>query len=269
MNTQKTYLKLIGTHWECPGLKSANWVSEEFNLVPEETGFVALHLWNVGDINGPEVPEKFFVDLGIAECQLESVRIAENYIQPAIAAARACGLPIFHVEPENIAMKYKSAQYMLEDPEPAPKPEHPPLPEVNPGWNKFRAERTHGKGYMEWPGWKKMRILSSCDAELGDQLIITGRQFDRICRSKGIKNLIYTGFATNMCILHAAAATQEMLRFGYRIFLIREATLGVEYPDTFAERLMTRSALKYFQQAIGDTIGFDQFMEACRAIMPV
>lgn len=57
-----------------------------------------------------------------------------------------------------------------------------------------------------------------------------------------------------------------MLRYGYRIFLIREATLAVEYPDTFAERLMTRAALKYFELKVGDTIGFEQYVAACQAV---
>ena len=60
--------------------------------------------------------------------------------------------------------------------------------------------------------------FESCDAEPGDQVILTTAQFDRICRSKGIKNLIYTGFATNMCILGSAGATQPMLGYGYRVF---------------------------------------------------
>jgi hypothetical protein len=29
---------------------------------------------------------------------------------------------------------------------------------------------------------------------------------------------------------------------------------------------MTRAALKYFELKLGDTIGFDQFVEACRAV---
>ncbi|MBN1349247.1 cysteine hydrolase family protein [candidate division KSB1 bacterium] len=268
MKASKISLKLFGTHWECPTLKKAGWVTEEFNLDPAETGFVALHLWNMGDINGPDVPENFFVDMGTEECQLESLRVAENYIKPAIAAARAIGLPIFHVEPKNIAMKYDSVHNMLEEEDinPPPVSSKPRPPEVNPGWNLARAERTHGKGYHQWDGWQKMRILSTCEAESGDQVILTGAQFDRICRSKDLKNLIYTGFATNMCILDAAAATREMLHYGYKIFLIREATLGVEYPDTFPERLMTRCALKYFQQGIGDTVGFEQYVQACKTI---
>ncbi len=259
-------LRLHGRHWRTRTLATADWEEEEFALDPNETGFVALHLWNVGDVNGPPVPENFSVDMGKPETQAESVRIAAAYIRPAIDAARAAGMAIFHVEPRNIALKYESVHHMLEDndlnpPQPAPGP-----PEVNPGWRKDRAERIHGHGYMEWEGWQQMRILSSCEAEPGDQVILTSAQFDRICRSRGIKNLIYTGFATNMCILGSEGATRPMLGYGYKIFLIREATLGTEIPETFQDRLITKVALIEFQKHVGDTIGFDQFMAACRAV---
>ena len=61
-------------------------------MIRMRTGFVALHLWNVGDVNGPPVPENFSVDMGKPETQAESVRIAEQYVRPAIHAARAAGL---------------------------------------------------------------------------------------------------------------------------------------------------------------------------------
>ena len=259
-------LRLHGRHWRTRTLATADWEEEEFALDPDETGFVALHLWNVGDVNGPPVPENFSVDMGKPETQAESVRIAEQYIRPAIYAARAAGLAIFHVEPRNIALKYDSVNYMLAEDELNPPRREPGPPAVNPGWLKERAERTHGKGYMEWEGWQQMRILSSCEAEPGDQVILTSAQFDRICRSRGIKNLIYTGFATNMCILGSEGATKPMLAYGYRIFLIREATLGTEIPETFHERLLTRAALIQFQKQVGDTIGCDQFMAACRTV---
>jgi len=41
----KARLRLLGTHWEWP----KGWVEEPFDLDPAETGFVALHLWSVGD----------------------------------------------------------------------------------------------------------------------------------------------------------------------------------------------------------------------------
>ena len=262
-------LRVHGRHGACPSLDRAGWYEAAYDLDPRETGCVALHLWNVGDEagGGPPVPDAFCVDMGMRQTQEESVRIAERYIRPAIDASRAAGIPIFHVEPANIALKYDSVHYMLEadDLEP-PKPARPRPPEANPGWQKERAERTHGRGYREWEGWQQMRILSSCDAEPGDQVVLTGRQFDRILRARGIKNLVYSGFATNMCILGSPAATQEMLGFGYRIFLIREATLGVEYPETLADRTVTQIALKYFEAQVGDSIAFAEYVAACRAV---
>jgi nicotinamidase-related amidase len=262
-------LRVHGRHWETPSLDGAGWVETPYSLDPKETGFVALHLWNVGDVagGGPAIPDGFFVDMGTREAQDESVRIAERFIRPAIDASRAAGLPIFHVEPKNIAMQYDSVRYLLDDEDlDPPRTSRPRPPEANPGWNRERAERSHGAGYNEWDGWQRMRILASCDAEPGDQVILTGRQFDRILRERGIKNLVYTGFATNMCILDSAAATKEMLSYGYRIFLIREATLAVEYPETFPTRMMTESALKFFELKVGDTIAFDEYIAACRAV---
>lgn len=262
-------LSVTGRHWHTPSLDDAGWAETPYDLHPRETGFVALHLWNVGDSagGGPSVPDGYLIDMGLRETQEESVRIAGRYIRPAIDASREAGIPIFHVEPANIAMKYDSVHYLLEpdDIEP-PTGSRPRPPEANPGWIKERAERTHGRGYNEWDGWRQLRMLSSCDAEPGDQVILTGRQFDRILRSKGIKNLVYTGFATNMCILSSAAAAQEMLGFGYRIFLIREATLAVEYPETLADRTVTRMALNYFELKVGDSIGFDEYIGACKAV---
>ena len=57
-------LGLRGRHWRTRTLATADWEEEEFALDPNETGFVALHLWNVGDVDGPAVPEFFSVDMG-------------------------------------------------------------------------------------------------------------------------------------------------------------------------------------------------------------
>ena len=261
-------LHLRGTHWETPSLPQAGWVERPYDLDPQETGFVALHLWSVGDVNGPPVPDRYLVDMGLPETQAESIRICERYIRPAIDASRAAGLPIFHVEPYNIAQRYDSHRYLLNDDElpGAARSQNGAVRAANPGWQRERAERTHGRGYQEWDGWGHMRIAASCEPEAGDQVIVTGRQLDRICRRQGIKNLVYTGFATNMCIMHSAAATVEMLGYGYKIFLIREATLAVEYPETWEARLVTQTALKEFQLKIGDTVGFEQYMAACAAV---
>ena len=261
----RTTLRLLGTHWLTRSQNDLGWVDEWFDLDPAETAFVALHLWNVGDVNGPPIPDNILEFSGIRACIEESIRIADRYIAPSIEAARRAGLPIFHVEPAFIARKYESVNVMLDPDELNPSPKTVP-PEANPGWVRTVAARCYGDEYWDWKGHAKMDVIASCKPEPSDQMILTGRQFDRILRSRGIKNLVYAGFNTNMCILSSAAATQEMLSYGYRIFLIREATLAVEYPETLEERTVTEIALKYFMFKVGDTIGFDQFVEACREL---
>ena len=46
-------------------------------------------------------------------------------------------------------------------------------------------------------------------------------------RFHGIENLIYSGFATDMCVLRAPGGVEPMAPYGYRIFLMRDATVGV------------------------------------------
>jgi nicotinamidase-related amidase len=214
----------------------------------------------------PAIPDDILEFSGTKACIQESIRIADRYISPSIKAARAAGLPIFHVEPAFIARKYDSVRHMLDEEDLNPPPAKPMPPEVNPGWVKHIAARCYGGAYWDWQGHARMDVIASCKPDPGDQMILTGRQLDRICRSKGIKNLVYTGFNSNMCILTSAAATQDMLKYGYRIFLIREATLAVEYPETLAEQVVTQMALKYYMLKVGDTVGFSQFFDACRAV---
>jgi NAD(P)-dependent dehydrogenase (short-subunit alcohol dehydrogenase family) len=76
------------------------------------------------------------------------------------------------------------------------------------------------------------------------------QQFDRMLRRQGIVNLIYAGFATDMCILNAPGGLGPMFALGYRVLLIREATLGVEQPDTIADRIATRWGMRFGPDAV-------------------
>ena len=83
-------------------------------------------------------------------------------------------------------------------------------------------------------------------------------------QERHIENLIYSGFATDMCILNAPGGIEHMAPLNYRIFLMRDATIGVECPDTFEERIATRWAIRFFETHYGDTITSDDFIKACQ-----
>ena len=67
--------------------------------------------------------------------------------------------------------------------------------------------------------------------------------------------------------ISASNAIARMLDgLGYRLYLMREGTLGYEYPDTFEERISTRWGIRNLEANYGDTIGFDDYMENCRRL---
>ena len=70
-------------------------------------------------------------------------------------------------------------------------------------------------------------------------------------RARDIDTLIYMGFATDMCVLGAEGGARPMLARGYRCILMRDATVGVETPESFPKRLATRYATHLFEWSVG------------------
>jgi nicotinamidase-related amidase len=233
---------------------------EDLVLPRRQTAFVPLHLWNVGFPDGPPVPAEFGVDMGMPETHALAEQIVHEWIQPATDAARAAGLPIFHVQPVRIADRYPQ-----DPPELALRPQ-PWLPEPIPGWRKERAEKCHGPGYMDWEGWQALDAPEVMRPRPEDYVIATTSQFDRILRREGIVNLVYAGFCTNLCILDSDGGMKPMSRLGYRTILLREATLACEFPDTLADRTCTRMAIRYIETWVGRSASAPAFIDACRAL---
>ena len=228
-------------------------VDEEHEMRVEETAFVEFHCWNVGTPGGVEVPEVFWVFMGFPETHRVMWRIVEKCIKPALEAARRAGIQVIHVQPESIASKYPENRVSrVEDSD-------PPL-EAIPGYNVMRAEMTHGKGYMRWEGWSRLDICEPLKPLPGEPVIVTTEEMDLFCREQGIINLIYAGFATNLCILDSDAAMKPMRRLGYRCILLRECTLAVEHHDTLDEMLNTRTAIRYIETWVGYTASLQDFL---------
>jgi nicotinamidase-related amidase len=99
--------------------------------------------------------------------------------------------------------------------------------------------------------------------EPGDIYAWQTGQLDRLLRRRGVENLIYCGFATDMCVLRAPGGVEPMAGYGYRLYLLRDATVGVELPDTFEERLATRWGIRYFETHYGQTLTTEELVAAC------
>ena len=53
---------------------------------------------------------------------------------------------------------------------------------------------------------------------------------------------------------------------GYNIILLREATTGVEFPDTLDETFTTEIAVREVEQQYGFTASNQDFFQACRIV---
>jgi len=241
------------------------YVEDGLELPVSRTAFVPLHVWNVGFPDGPAVPPQFFVDMGLPETHALAEQIVREWIRPATDAARAAGIRICHVHPVRIADRYPQARLLREDPPELLDRRRWP-PDAIPGYRKERAEKVHGPGYTAWEGWQALDAPAIMRPQPEDDVIATSNQFDRILRREGIVNLVYAGFATNMCIQDSEGGMKAMARLGYRTILLREATLAVEFPDTLAERLCTRIALRYIETWVGLSASAPAFIAACQEL---
>jgi nicotinamidase-related amidase len=169
---------------------------------------------------------------------------------------------VCHVESELIARQHPEA---LEDSDTSDRSDRSDegVPVVQ-GWRKRMEDRFHGTDYPTRSPLAKMDRAKIVFPLPGEPFVFQTEQLDRVLRRRGIENLIYAGFATDMCVLRAPGGIEPMAGKEYRLFLMRDATIGVECPDTFAERIATRWAVRYFETHFGDTVACEDFIMACR-----
>jgi nicotinamidase-related amidase len=126
----------------------------------------------------------------------------------------------------------------------------------------------HGEGYMQWDGWQQLDVAEPVRPRPGDTMMVTTGQFDDWLRERGITTLLYTGFATNLCILDSPAAMKAMRSLGYRCVIIREGTLGVEFPETIETLTHTRAALQYIEAWVGYSASAFDLLQGLRDLAP-
>lgn len=252
-------LRLTGRYYRPIPLDAPGYETEPLALDPRATALVAMHCWNIGCDEGPAVDNAYFVGMGSLESHREAGRIMRACIRPAIDAARQARVLVCHVECEEIARRHPEAQRGLA---PRTSPVND-LPRVVPGWRQQMEDRFHGKDYRERSPIAGMDRAAIVAAKPGEPFVQQTDQMDQVLREHGIENLIYTGFAADMCVLRAPGGIEPMAPRGYRIYLVRDATIGVECADTFAERVATRWAIRYFETHFGDTIRVQDFLAAC------
>jgi nicotinamidase-related amidase len=254
-------LRLKGRFYRTIPITNPRYEEETLELDADKTTLISLHCWNVGCPENP-LDENYWVGMGFPQTTEEAQRIMNVFIRPAMDAARRAGILVCHVQTKSIAIKYPQHLEELEDEGKRSETVYAPPPAI-PGYRESVLFRFHGKDYPTSSPLKDMDFPRVVAPLPGEPIVYTTKQFDKVLRKRGIINLIYTGFATDMCILYAEGGIIPMFNLGYRVLLIREATLGVEMPDWFEDRISTKWATRFFETHFGDTISFADFINAC------
>ncbi len=223
-----------------------------FDLSLEKTAFVGMHCWNIGCPDGPAINNDYCVGMGWPQAAAESYRIMVEVIRPAMDAARSVGLQVCHVETDWMDSQYPSIQSRRNrDSTWKPHPTHQGM-----------LDRAHGPDYLARSPLAQMKRAEVVSPQGDEPLFFYTDTFDAYLKERGIDTLIYTGFATDMCILGAEGGGRPMLARGYRCILMRDGTVGVETPESFPDRLATRYGTHLFEWSVGYSTTFAAFTGA-------
>jgi nicotinamidase-related amidase len=234
----------------------AGFEEETLELRPEQTALVGMHCWNIGCPDGPPVDYDYCVGMGWPEAAGEAWRIMQEVIRPAMDLCRRTGIRVCHVESDWMDHQY---------------PQLPSRRDRASRWQPTGRQlemlnRAHGPDYLTRSPLARMKRAALVSPAGDEPMLFYTDQLHEYLSHRGIDTLIYTGFAADMCLLGAEGGAQPMLGLGYRCILLREATVGVERPDTFAERLATRYGIHRFEWQVGFSTAFADFAAALATI---
>ncbi|MGF1530281.1 MAG: hypothetical protein ACFCU4_02860 [Puniceicoccaceae bacterium] len=84
--------------------------------------------------------------------------------------------------------------------------------------------------------------------------------FSAFLKGHKIHSLIYTGFASNMCVIGREMGMIPMKNLNFRLFFIPEASAAVELADTWESQEIHKSTTSIISQWIAQIIHYDDFM---------
>ena len=237
---------------------------KRLRLPVEQTGFVLVDLWDCADVPDELKPG------GTSFCE-RAGEITRTRIKPALEAARRIGLTVIHAPTSYVARKYpgfcqRSEALVTDSPAPPSAQQAWPPAEARQAWGREMQEARYGD-YS--PDEHRLREAGTtipadvCPTD-SDWLIATSQQMHAVCSHQRLLNLVYVGFATNMCLLYKPGALWEMSRLGYRCVVLRDCTTAVESGDTYDGLWMTKAFVDWFEMfALAYTAQSDDFVAAC------
>ncbi len=216
----------------------------------DQTALVLVDLWN---------------DHFIESWLERAGNVLKDNILPAIEAARQAGIKVIHGPCPQVATRYDKVKEHT-PPKPDPEPDWPPRAFRNRegDYHAYRGPRQQYPGIRDFE-YRMSDLVEVCE---DDVVIATGQQLHERLESSGILHLLYAGFATNWCVINRDYGVKDMRGRGYNVILLRDATTGVEFPDTLDQLFATEIAIREVEQKYGFSVSNEDFFTACDAVKP-
>lgn len=147
-------------------------------------------------------------------------KITQNYILPLIKRANEQGFPVYVFTNDCKAIK--------------PVPNSCEIPE---------------QFYLMAKQYPKLQIVYWQDIDL--PVFVTS------LKDKGISNLIYTGFASNICVIGRPAGMINMVHQGFSLYFIPEASAAIETNETWSSQKIHKATTTIISQWMAKLINYD------------
>lgn len=252
---QGAVLALGARYYRALPIDRPGYEEEVLSLPVATTALVGMHCWNIGCPDGPPVDVDYCVGAGWPQSTQEAARIMAEVMRPAMDLARGIGLCVCHVETDWMDGQYPHVPSRRTQ---EPSSLHPQ--------QQAMLERAHGVDYMTRSPLARMRRAELVSPQDDEALLFYSDQLDEYLKQRGIDTIIYMGFMADMCMLAAEGGAREMLSRGFRCILMRDATVGVETPASYPERLATRYGIHIFEWSLGHGTSFAQYQQAVARI---
>ena len=231
----------------------------EFPLPVEQTALVLVDLWN-----------KHHIESWVER----ATKMLLEVIVPLIETSRKAGITIVFA-PSPDVLQSVPGKYTVYEGKAKAKP-----PKTEATWppgdfiqreGEYELYRNPRRQYpdisVHWPESPVFDMGSSVTVRDGDIVVASGDQLHDLCEERGILHLLYAGFATNWCILNRDYGVVDMSTRGYDIIIMRDATEGVEFPDTLEGRWATELAIREIEQRHGFSASNESFYAACAQVV--
>ena len=240
---------------EHPALGHLGEDEKVMDLDISKTVVAGMHLWNVGEPGGldvtPDGPDWPITKL--YSYYRDALDLTANKICPILSAARKADMDVVHVASSRYAHKYP--QYAKTGEKHGhPDPDNT-LPKPDLSWRAEFYEDHYGPN-VDKPMLdvvkNKLRISKVVEPEPDDSVVISAYQFTRLLRNRQVNTIIYTGYATNECLLFAGGGMEQM-RNHFRLIAVRAATVALEHNNTALQQTNRDAAIRMIEHSFGYT----------------